>query len=98
MTNEERDIITHFIERAAGVQSSGGFALPANAPAPALPPVDPEANALIKDLFSRYPEAPYRMTQLAFVGEQGLTQAQARIKQLEWELQQARQQAEQAQA
>src|SRR5438105_15283541 len=48
-------------------------------------------------MFSRYPEAPYRITQLAFIEEQALAQAQNRIKQLEWELQQARQQAQQAQ-
>ena len=64
---------------------------------PALPPVDPEADRLIGDLFNRYPEARYRITQLAFVQEHALAEAQNRIQRLEWEVQQARQQAQQAQ-
>jgi len=64
--------------------------------APPLPPVDPEANALITQMFQRYPEAAYRMTQLAFVQEQGLIQAQNRIQQLEAQVAQARQAAQEA--
>ena len=64
---------------------------------PPLPPVDPEADRLIGDLFNRYPEARYRITQLAFVQEHALTEAQNRIQRLEWELQQAQQAAQQAQ-
>ena len=63
----------------------------------ALPPVDPEADRLIGDMFNRYPAARYRMTQLAFVQEHALAEAQNRIQRLEWELQQAQQAAQQAQ-
>jgi hypothetical protein len=98
MTNEERDLITKFIQRVGGVQP-GGFAASGGAPggAPPLPPVDPEADALIAELLARHPEARYRLTQTAFVQEQALVQAQNRIQRLEWELQQARQQAQGAQ-
>jgi hypothetical protein len=98
MTNEERDLITKFIERVGGARPSG-FAAAAGTPggAPPLPPVDPEADALIAELLARNPEARYRLTQTAFVQEQALVQAQNRIQRLEWELQQARQQAQGAQ-
>ena len=43
----------------------------------ALPPVDPAADRLIGELFQRYPEAKYRLTQTAFVQEHALTEAQA---------------------
>ena len=95
MTNEERDLITRFIERVGGAQP-GGFA-PGTAQAAPLPPIDREADALIADLFVRHPEARYRITQTAFVQEHALVAAQNRIQQLEWELQQAHQ-AQQAQA
>jgi hypothetical protein len=65
--------------------------------APALPPVDPEADRLIGDTFARYPEARYRITQLAFVQEHALAEAQNRIQRLEWELQQAQQTLQQGQ-
>ena len=100
MTNEERDIITQFISRVGGAQPARqgtfGGSVPATTPPP-LPPVDPEADRLIAEQFSRYPEARYRMTQLAFVQEHALTEAQNRIQRLEWELQQAQQQAQQQQ-
>jgi hypothetical protein len=99
MTNEERDIITQFVARVSGdqaqQQSSFGGSVPATTQQ--LPPVDPEADRLIGDLFTRYPSARYRMAQLAFVQEHALTEAQNRIQRLEWELQQARQAAQQAQ-
>jgi hypothetical protein len=105
MTNEERDIITSFIGRVGGAgqpaqgsgpQSSGpwGGSVPATQQ-PALPPVDREADALIGEMFNRYPDARYRLTQLAFVQEHALTEAQNRIQHLEAALQQA-QQAQQA--
>jgi uncharacterized protein len=100
MTNEERDIISQFVARVGGAPAQSGFASPGSVPAtqaPPLPPVDPEANTLIAQMFQRYPEASYRMTQLAFVQEQGLIQAQNRIHQMEAELAQARQAAQQAQ-
>jgi hypothetical protein len=100
MTNEERDLISQFITRVGGQQQQSQSSFSGSVPAtatPPLPPVDPEADRLIGDLFSRYPAAPYRMTQLAFVQEHALTEAQNRIQRLEWELQQARQTAQQGQ-
>lgn len=100
MTNEERNIITQFITRVSGAQqpaqSSFGGSVPATTAQP-LPPVDPEADRLIADLFARYPEARYRLTQLAFVQEHALAEAQNRIQRLEWELQQAQQAQQQQQ-
>jgi hypothetical protein len=98
MTNEERDIISQFIARVGGAPAPSGFAtagsVPATQAAP-LPPVDPEAGALIGQMFQRYPETAYRMTQLAFVQEQGLIQAQSHIAELEAQLHVARQAAQQ---
>lgn len=91
MTNEERDLISRFIERVAGVQSPPPPGAQAQLPAQPLPPVDREADALIADLFSRYPDTRYRMTQMAFVQEHALVEAQNRINRLQWELQAARQ-------
>jgi len=100
MTDEERRIITGFVERVAGVQAArpapspwGGMPATAAPPQPPLPPVDPEADALIAELFHRYPEARYRLTQTAFVTEAALVEAQNRIQDLEWRLQEAQQQA-----
>ena len=98
MTNEERDIITQFITRVSGAQQAQpafGGSVPATRQA--LPPVDPQADRLIADLMTRYPDSRYRLTQLAFVQEQALNEAQNRIQRLEWELQQAQQAAQQAQ-
>jgi hypothetical protein len=64
---------------------------------PPLPPVDREADALIAQLFQQYPEARYRITQAAFVQEAALVEAQNRIRQLEWERDNARAQAQQPQ-
>ena len=101
MTNEERDIISQFIARVGGAQAQPSSFSAGSVPAtqqPALPPVDPEADRYITSLFDKYPEARYRITQLAFVQEHALTEAQNRIKRLEWELQQAQQAFQQAQA
>lgn len=100
MTNEERDIISQFIARVGGAPAPSGFAAAGSVPAtqaPPLPPVDREADALIAQLYQRYPEAPYRMTQLAFVQEQGLIQAQSRIAEMEAEIHRLRQSLQQAQ-
>ena len=78
--------------RAGAGQGSFGGSVPATT-APPLPPVDPEADRLIAEQFSRYPEARYRLTQLAFIQEHALAEAQNRIQRLEWEVQQARQAA-----
>lgn len=101
MTNEERQIIADFIARVAGASALqqqtpwGGGSVPATT-TPALPPIDREADGFIADQFNRYPEARYRITQLAFVQDHALVEAQNRIKRLEWELQQAQQAAQQA--
>jgi hypothetical protein len=95
MTQEERDIITNFIARVGGQQTGSFGSVPASIPA--LPPIDREADALIDQLFERYPEARYRLTQLAFVQEHALAEAQNRLKQMDADLQQARQAAQQAQ-
>jgi hypothetical protein len=80
MTPEERDIIGQFVARVGG-----------GANGPALPPVDPEADHLLADLFTRYPEARYRITQTAFVHEAALSEAQNRLQRLETEVEQLRQ-------
>ena len=99
MTNEERDIIGQFIARVGGAPRPASFAA-GSVPAvqPALPPIDRDADAFIGQAFAQIPEARYRVVQLAFVQEHALAEAQNRIQRLEWELQQARQQAQQAQA
>ncbi len=103
MTNEERDIIAAFIARVGGAPPpqggwGGGASVPATQPQrPDLPPVDPDADHLIAQQFQSYPEARYRITQLAFVQEHALVEAQNRLRRLEWELQQAQQAAQQAQ-
>lgn len=98
MTNEEREIISQFIARVGGATAQRSFAggsVPATQQ-PALPPVDREADQFIAQNLDRYPEARYRITQLAFVQERALIEAQNRIKRLEWELQQAQQAAQQS--
>lgn len=102
MTDEERRIITAFVERMSGAAPiaqapSGPWGATGPAVKPSLPPMDPEADRLIADLFSRYPEARYRITQSAFAQEAALIDATNRIQQLEWEVENARRQG-QAQA
>lgn len=97
MTNEERDLIARFIARVGGAPQASGFSGSVPQAQPALPPIDPEADAFIAQQFQQYPQARYRMTQTAFVQEAALAEAQNRIQRLEWELQQARLAAEQAQ-
>ncbi len=104
MNDDERRIISQFVERIAGASPAapapgpwGGSSVPATQSRPTLPPVDREADTLIADLFARYPEARYRITQTAFVQEAALVEAQNRIRQLEWEVQNAHAQAQAAQ-
>ena len=97
MTNEERDIIAQFVARVGGQPLPGAPGAQVPATTQPLPPVDREADAHIAQQFQAYPEARYRITQLAFVQEHALIEAQNRIQRLEWELQQARQAAAQAQ-
>lgn len=99
MTNEERDIIAKFIARVAGAapqQGAWGGGAPVPATQPQLPPVDPEADRFITEQFQAYPAARYRITQLAFVQEQALIEAQNRLRRLEWEVQHAQQAAQQS--
>ena len=107
MTDEERRIIASYVERVSGAANAaparpaspwgafGGQQQPAAQP---LPPVDREADALIGELFARYPEARYRITQTAFVQEHALVEMQNRIQQLEWEVENAQRQGQAAQA
>jgi hypothetical protein len=92
MTDEERDIITRFIQRVGGAPQA---VAPGSVPA-TLPPVDPDADRLIGDLFTQNPGARYRLTQTAFVQEHALAEAQNQISRLQYALQQA-QTAQQAQ-
>lgn len=85
MNSEERDLISRFVARVGG-----GVGLPNGQGPASLPPIDPEADRYIAETFQRYPEARYRITQLAVVQEAALAQAQARIRELEMQLQQAR--------
>lgn len=105
MTDEERRIITSFVERVSGASAAQprpaspwgalGGGQPAAQP---LPPVDPEADRLIADLMARHPEARYRLTQMAFVQEAALVEMTNRIQQLEWEVENARRQGQAAQS
>lgn len=90
MTNEERDLITQFIQRVAG----GAPRAPGSVPSTTalLPPIDRDADALIAELMARHPEARYRLAQMAFVQEHALAEAQNTINRLQWELDQARSQ------
>jgi hypothetical protein len=88
MTNEERDLIAKFIERVGAGQPQAGFT---GAAAQPLPPIDRDADAHLAELFQRFPEARYRISQLAYVQEQALNQAASRISSLEAELNRARQ-------
>jgi len=97
MTNEERGIITSFIERISGARPAGSLTGSVPSVATALPPMDPEADSHIAGLFNQYPEARYRLTQTAFVQEHALAEAQTRIQKLEYDLQQARAQLQTAQ-
>jgi hypothetical protein len=72
MTDEERTLITNFVTRTV---SAGGET------------IDPEADALLKELFEKNPEARYRITQLAFFQEHALAEATNRANQVEWQAQ-----------
>ncbi|CAI9120308.1 DUF2076 domain-containing protein [Brytella acorum] len=96
MTNEERDLIARFLARVGGAASPGAFGGPAQAPA-SLPPIDPEADRFIAENFQKFPEARYRVTQMAVVQEVALAEAQNRIRQLQFELQQTQAQLAQTQ-
>jgi len=102
MTDEERRIITSFVERVSGANAarpaSPWGAISGQQAQQPLPPLDPEADRLIADLMARHPEARYRLTQMAFVQEAALVEMQNRIQQLEWEAENANRQAQAAQS
>ena len=93
MNTQERDLIAQFFARVGGA-STGSVPQTASS----LPPIDPQADQYIGEMFQKYPEARYRITQMAVVQEAALAEAQNRIRQLQWELQQAQQQVAAAQA
>jgi hypothetical protein len=96
MTNEERDLITNFVQRVGG-RPAAPATFAGSVPAvgtPSLPPVDPVADALLAELFQRYPEARYRMTQLAFIQEHALAEATNQINALQAQLRQSQAQAQ----
>lgn len=93
MNDQERDLITQFFARIGGATTGS---VPQTTSS--LPPIDPQADQYIGQMFQKYPEAPYRVTQMAVVQEAALAEAQNRIRQLQWQLQQAQQQLQQQQA
>ncbi|MCH4092412.1 DUF2076 domain-containing protein [Acetobacter sp.] len=95
MNNQERDLISNFIARVGGAPQAGIGSVPSTNPS--LPPIDPEADTFIAQNFQRYPEARYRVTQMAVVQEAALVEAQNRIRELQFQLQQAQQALQQAQ-
>ena len=98
MTNEEHDLITQFVARTGGRPASSGFATSVpQVGGPELPPVDPQADGLIADLFARFPEARYRITQLAFIQEHALAAATNQIQQMQAQMQQMQAQVQQQQ-
>ncbi len=91
MTDDEKRIITEFVQRVVRGDAPPAAPSPWGRPAaqPAAPPrepIDAEADALLKQLHDAHPEARYRLAQLAFVQEHAMAEAQNRINQLEWEL------------
>ncbi|MBV1831190.1 DUF2076 domain-containing protein [Komagataeibacter sp. AV436] len=90
MNDQERALITQFFARVGG-NAPGSVPQTTNA----LPPIDPQADQYIGQMFQQYPEARYRITQTAVVQEAALAEAQNQIRQLQWQLQQAQQQIQQ---
>src|SRR3954447_24785731 len=92
MTNEERDLIARFIARVAGAPSGGFTTGSGSVPQSQqpLPPIDREADAYIAQQFQQYPDARYRITQMAVVQEAALAEMNNRVQRLQWELEQAR--------
>ncbi|MFT8468230.1 DUF2076 domain-containing protein [Acetobacter syzygii] len=95
MTNEERDLIEKFMARVGGAAQGSFGRVPGTQPN--LPAIDPQADQFIAQEFQKYPEARYRVTQMAVVQEAALVQAQNRIQQLQFQLQQAQQALQAAQ-
>lgn len=95
MNNEERDLISKFVARVGGAPQGSFGSVPGTRPS--LPAIDPEADQFIAQQFQQVPEARYRITQMAVVQEAALVEAQNRIQQLQFQLQQAQQALQQAQ-
>lgn len=74
LTDDERRLITGFFDRMGKVDH----------------PRDPDAEKLINDLMTRNPATRYYAAQLAIFQEQALAEAQNRIRDLEFDLEQAR--------
>jgi hypothetical protein len=83
MTEQERALITDLVTRitAADAPAPPGIN-PWSAP-PAAAPIDPEADALLAQLFAAHPTARYRLAQLAVAQAQALHAAEARIAALQ---------------
>ncbi len=96
--NEERDIISQFIARVGGGQEQASFARlgARDHDARRCRRSTPRPDRLIRRPVQPYPEARCRISQLAFVQEHALAEAQNRLQRMEWELQQAQQRAQQA--
>jgi hypothetical protein len=95
MNDEERRLITEFVQRVAGAnRQSGAWGQSTQSNTAPLPPVDRDADGLIAELFTRHPEARYQVTQAAFVQEHALAESHNRIQHLEYELTQVQQQAQ----
>jgi len=71
MTPQERDLITHLLER---LRQAGGQGK------------DAEAEALIRQAVAAQPDAPYYLVQTVLIQDMALSQAQSRIHELEQQL------------
>jgi uncharacterized protein len=97
MTPQERDLIAQFFDRVSGAsQGGGGFSRGSVPQTQPLAPIDPQADAFIAQQFQQHPEARYRITQTAIVQEMALAEATNRIRQLQWQLEQAQHVVQQA--
>ena len=83
MTNEERDLIARFVARVGGAPQQGGFLPGPGGSVPQsqtpLPPIDREAEPSSTSNSSSYPEARYRITQMAVVQEAALAEMNNRL-------------------
>ncbi len=81
MTPQERDLITHLLER---LRQAGGQGK------------DAEAEALIRQAVAAQPDAPYYLVQTVLIQDMALSNAQSRIHELEQQLAAAKPAAAQA--
>ncbi|HEX3499192.1 MAG TPA: DUF2076 domain-containing protein [Stellaceae bacterium] len=71
MTPQERDLITHLLDRLAQAGNQ---------------PKDPEADSLIRQAVAAQPDAPYYLVQTVLIQDMALSNAQSRIQALEQQL------------